>query len=466
MKTLSSTWTSSIRVVRRAAKALRRNFLRSALTTLGIVIGVAAVIAMMEIGRGSTRAIQETIARMGANNLMIQPGTAASGGVSLGGGSQQTLTLMDADLVRTECSMLDSVAPVVRSRTQIIYGNKNWVPFYLHGTTPEYLQVREWENLPEGVNFTEQDVRNAAQVCLIGQTIVRELFESESPLGKELRINGRPFKIIGTLSSKGANTMGLDQDDIVLTPWTTMKYKISGTSVANVNQSAAAVADPSQQVNTISARYPSQRTTLYPQASVQQKANNPQIERTTSVDVIMLRVGRAADVPAAKKSITDVLHRSHRIRPGKPDDFNIRDQTEQNEALSSSSRVMSGLLLAVATISLVVGGVGIMNIMLVSVTERTREIGLRMAVGARRGDILRQFLVEAIILCLVGGGLGIALGRGSSLILRTVFSWPTETSIPAIVASISVSVTVGIVFGFYPAWKASRLDPIQALRYE
>ncbi len=455
-----------LRTVRRALKALRRNILRSFLTTLGIVIGVAAVIAMMEIGQGSTNAIQEMIARMGANNLMIQPGTAASGGISMGGGSQMTLTLKDAETVRTECELLVGVAPVVRSRTQIVYGNKNWVPFYLYGTTPAYLAVREWENLADGDCFSEQDVRNSGQVCLIGQTIRRELFGSESPVGKELRISGKPFKVIGVLGPKGSNTMGLDQDDIVLMPWTSLKYKISGTSVANVNQSALTPTDPAQQMNTLSSRYPSQRTSLYPIASFQQKANNPQIERTINVDLIMVRVARAPQVAAAKRAIIDLLHRTHRIRAGQPDDFNIRDMTEQNEALSSSTRVMSGLLLAVATISLVVGGVGIMNIMLVSVTERTREIGLRMAVGARRRDILEQFLVEAIILCLIGGGLGIALGRSSSWILRSVFLWPTESSLPAVLASVTVSVTVGIVFGFYPAWKASRLDPIQALRYE
>lgn len=452
--------------VRRAGKALWRNFMRSVLTTLGIVIGVAAVIAMMEIGQGSTKAVQEVIARMGANNLMVQPGTAASGGISMGGGTQMTLTQRDAELLEAECPMLAAVAPLVRARTQIVYGNKNWVPFYLYGTTPSYLDVREWENLAEGSCFTDQDVRNSAQVCLIGQTIVKEVFGVEPPLGKELRIAGQPFRIIGVLTPKGSNTMGMDQDDVVLTPWTTLKYKVSGTSVANVNQSAATPADTGQQVLSLSARYPSQRNTLYPLASFQQKANNPQIERMANVDRIMVRVARAGEVGPAKEMITDILHRSHRIRPNQPDDFNIQDMTEQNEALSSSTRVMSGLLLAVATISLLVGGVGIMNIMLVSVTERTREIGLRMAVGARRRDILQQFLVEAVILCLVGGGLGIAMGRGSSWVLNTIFLWPTESSTVAVIASVTVSVSVGVIFGFYPAWKASRLDPIQALRYE
>ena len=454
---------STLRV---AFKELRRNKLRSALTTLGIVIGVSAVIAMMEIGQGSARAVQETIARMGANNLMIQPGTAASGGISLGGGSGTTLLLKDAESLRGECSLLASIAPVVRARTQVVYGNKNWVPFYLYGTTPAYLEVREWENLADGSCFTDQDVRNGVQVCVLGQTIARELFDRDSPLGKEVRINNQPFKVIGVLTPKGANMLGFDQDDILLTPWTSLKYKVSGTSVANLNQSATQAVDPAQQVNTLSGRYPSQQVPLFPVASARQKANNPQIDRLTNVDLIWVRVARAGDVAAAKRQIIDILHRQHRIRPGLPDDFNIRDMTEQNDALSSSARLMGGLLLSVATISLIVGGVGIMNIMLVSVTERTREIGLRMAVGARGRDILRQFLVEAVILCLIGGGLGIVLGRGGSTLARVIFHWPTESSLPAVIASVTVSVAVGIVFGYYPAWKAARLDPIQALRYE
>ena len=454
------------KTIRTAVKALRRNLMRSILTTLGIVIGVAAVIAMMEIGRGSSKAIQEMIARMGANSLMIQGGTAASGGISLGGGSQPTLTLSDYEALVDECQQLATFAPVIRSRTQIIYGNKNWVPMYLYGSTPSYLTVREWDDLIEGVGFSDQDVRNSVQVCLVGQTIARELFQNDSPVGKEIRISNKPFKVIGVLSPKGSNAMGLDQDDIILTPWTSLKYKVAGTSVANTNQSATTPTDPSQQVNSLSARYPSVEPRLYPIASAQQKANYPQVERRTTVDNIMVRVGTAADVPEAKRRITDILHRRHRIRPNQPDDFNIRDMTEQNEALSSSTRVMGGLLLSVATISLVVGGVGIMNIMLVSVTERTREIGLRMAVGARRRDILRQFLVEAILLCMSGGAIGIVLGRFASFILRVVFQWPVESSLPAVIASVTVSVTVGVLFGFYPAWKASRLNPIQALRYE
>jgi ABC-type antimicrobial peptide transport system permease subunit len=453
-------------VFRTAVKSLRRNVMRSALTTLGIVIGVAAVIVMMEIGQGSARAIQETIARMGANNLMIQPGAASSGGISLGGGSEKTLMLEDAEALKTECGdILAGVAPVVRARTQVVYGNKNWVPFYLYGTTPTYLDVREWQ-LDEGSTFSEQEVRNGVQVCVVGQTIVRELFDGESPIGREVRINSRPFKIIGTLTGKGADMVGFDQDDVLLAPWTAVKYKIAGTALTDVNQSAPDALAAADAVNTLNQRYPVTTVPLYPVPSTAQIANYPQIDRLTNVDRIMIRVARDVPMPVAKKQITEVLKRQHRIRPGEPDDFNLRDMTEQSAALGSSAQMMGSLLLSVALISLAVGGVGIMNIMLVTVTERTREIGLRMAVGARPRDILRQFLIESIILCLLGGILGILIGRGSSAAVRVFLRWPTESSLLAVIASVTVSVLVGVAFGYYPAWKAARLDPIQALRYE
>ncbi len=458
--------TSFHRTVRTALRALLRNILRSGLTTLGIVIGVAAVIGTMELGQGSSRAAQETIARMGANNLMIQPGTAASGGVSFGSGTQQTLTVQDAEILSQDGkSYLHSVAPVVRTRTQIVFGNRNWVPTYLYGTTPDFLEVREWD-LEEGYCFTDQDVRNANQVCLVGMTVVRELFNGESPLDSEIRINNQPFKVIGVLVAKGANMVGIDQDDVILAPWTAIKFKVAGNSVANVNQSAAVKDDTSQQINTLSQRYPNQSPNLYPAQSLNQLVNTPLIDRRTNCDVIWARGLTGELMPEAKMQIGEILRRNHRLRAGVADDFNIRDMTEQNAALGATSKVMGNLLLGVAFISLVVGGVGIMNIMLVSVTERTREIGLRMAVGARRGDILRQFLTEAIILCMLGGALGIAVGRLGSLVMRWFLHWPTESSLPAIIASVTVSVLVGVIFGYYPAWKASRLDPIQALRYE
>jgi ABC-type antimicrobial peptide transport system permease subunit len=450
------------RTLRTAFRALRRNIMRSALTTLGIIIGVSAVIAMMEIGHGSSTAIQKTIASMGADNLVVQPGTAASGGVSFGAGSVMTLTAEDGDVIRRECPAIRAVAPIVRARTQVVFGNRNWVPLYIYGTSPSFLDVRAWNDLSEGDVFTEQDVRNASKVCLLGRTLVRELFQGVSPIGQEVRIQNVAFKVVGVLAPKGANMMGLDQDDIVLAPWTTIKRRVSGSTLANVNQSAAPTdqtAAPPSQI------YPGQ-TSLYAVPSQTQALDTPLPVRFANVDQILVAARSPAEVQLAIRQITPLLHERHRIREGDPDDFNIRDMTEMTRAMSSTTDLMTRLLLFVALISLVVGGVGIMNIMLVSVTERTREIGLRMAVGARARDILGQFLVEAIVLCVLGGILGIAIGRGGSILVRTVLHWPTELSPGAIIAAVIVSVSVGVVFGYYPAWKASRLDPIEALRYE
>jgi ABC-type antimicrobial peptide transport system permease subunit len=454
---------TALRTLRLALRALRRNIMRAALTTLGIVIGVAAVIAMMEIGGGSSAAIQRTIASMGANNLLIRPGTASSGGVSFGAGSAKTLTPDDAEAIRQYCPAVAGVAPVERVRTQVVFGNRNWVPMYIYGTTPEYLKVRDWA-LAEGEPFTARDVRNASKVCIVGQTLVRELFGGHSPLGEELRIQNVAFRVIGVLQRKGANMVGMDQDDVVLAPWTTIKYRVAGESVENVNQSAAAGTGTTT-VNTLNKLYPG-RESLYPEPSATQQADTPLPVRFTTVDEIIASARSAAGVPQAIREIATLLHERHRIREGEPADFTIRDMTEMTKAMSSTTDLMTRLLLAVAMISLLVGGVGIMNIMLVSVTERTREIGLRMAVGAEPGDILRQFLAEAIVLCLIGGAMGIVLGRGTSSLVQLVLGWPTEISIGAIVAAVLVSATVGILFGYYPAWKASRLDPIEALRYE
>src|SRR5262249_48752508 len=403
------------RILKTAIRALSRNVMRSALTTLGIVIGVAAVIAMMEIGQGSSTAIQQTIKSMGANNLLVQPGTAASGGVSFGSGSVMTLTPQDAEAISHECPAVAAVAPIVRARAQVIYGHKNWVPLYIYGTTPKFLDVRDWQEFDEGEPFTDQDVRNGSKVCLIGQTLVKELFGDESPIGKEVRVQSVSFSVKGVLSRKGANMMGLDQDDILLAPWTTIKYRVSGATLGNVNQSASSQsADPTQKVNSLSQLYPG-TTAPYPVPSPIQAADTPQPVRFTNVDQILVRAESTEDIPVAIRQITQLLHERHRIHTGQPDDFNIRDMTEMTKALGSTASLMSGLLLCVALSSLVVGGVGIMNIMLVSVTERTKEIGLRMAVGARARDILRQFLAEAVLLCMLGGAIGILVGRGGSI---------------------------------------------------
>jgi ABC-type antimicrobial peptide transport system permease subunit len=454
------------RTLKTALKALQRNVMRSALTALGIIIGVAAVIAMQNIGQGSSTAVQQTIKSMGANNLLVMPGTASSGGVSFGSGSIITLTPDDAEAIGRECPAVAAYAPIVRARCQVVYGNRNWVPMYIYGTSPAYLEVRDWEDLEQGDVFTDRDVRNASKVCLLGQTLVRELFGDESPLNKEVRVQNVSFKVVGVLSRKGANMMGLDQDDILLAPWTTIKYRVSGTSATTVNQSAAQAQDVTQQVNTLNQLYPQQQVGLYPTLSPLQQADTPQPVRFTNVDQILVRTESAEEIKPAIQQITQLLHERHHIRSGQPDDFNVRDMTEMSKALGSTSELMGGLLLCVALISLVVGGVGIMNIMLVSVTERTREIGLRMAVGAKARDILRQFLIEAVMLCLLGGAIGILVGCGGSYGVYRFLHWPTELSLPALFAAVGVSAAVGIVFGYYPAWKASRLDPIEALRYE
>ena len=456
--------------LRTALGALKRNVMRSALTALGIIIGVGAVIAMVEIGQGSKSAIQATIASMGANSLLVQSGAATSGGVSFGSGSVLTLTPQDSDEIALRCPAVEAVAPIVRARAQVIYGNHNWVPMYILGSTPQYLVTRDWEQMDDGTMFTDKDVASGERVCIVGQTIVRELFEGNSPLGKDIRVQNVSMRVVGVLSRKGANTFGMDQDDIVIAPWTTIKYRVAGNSAQNVNQSAATTATSGSSsstttVNTLSNLYPGAEA-LYPAQSPTQAADTPQNARFSNVDQIMVKGHTAAEIPAAIDQITDLLRERHRIRGDESDDFNIRDMTEITKAMTSTSDLMGGLLLAVALISLFVGGVGIMNIMLVSVTERTREIGLRMAVGARTFHILWQFLIEAVVLCLFGGAIGILMGRGASFLVRMTMHWPTQISVPAIIAAFVVSVTVGIVFGFYPAWKASRLDPIEALRYE
>jgi ABC-type antimicrobial peptide transport system permease subunit len=457
--------------LRTALRALRRNKMRSALTALGIIIGVGAVIAMMEIGQGSKAAIQASIASMGANTLLIQSGAASSGGVSFGAGSVLTLTPQDSDEMERQCQAIEAVSPVVRVRAQAIFGNRNWVPMNIYGTTPDYLIVRDWTEMDEGDMFTDRDVVSGNKVCVVGETIVRELFQGQSPIGQSVRIQNVALRVVGVLSRKGANTFGMDQDDIIIAPWTTIKYRVAGNSAGNVNQSAATTGSGSSSatsnaVNTLSNLYPGQSGGLYPMPSATQMADTPQPVRFTNVDQIMAKARTAGEIPDAIGEVTGLLRERHHLRPDEPDDFNTRDMTEITKTMTSTSDLMTALLLVVAMISLLVGGVGIMNIMLVSVTERTREIGLRMAVGARSHHILKQFLIEAVVLCLFGGAMGILLGRGASILVRQIMHWPTLISVPAIIAAFVVSVTVGIVFGFYPAWKASRLDPIEALRYE
>jgi ABC-type antimicrobial peptide transport system permease subunit len=454
----------ALRILLASLTALRRNVMRSALTTLGIVIGVGAVIAMMEIGNGSSSAIQKTIASMGANTLMIFPGAAASGGISFGAGSTMSLTPDDCVAILNECPSVRASAPVTRSKNApIIFGNKNWVPMEINGTTPDFLTVRDWA-LTEGVPFEDRDVRNAGRVCLIGQTLARELFQGQSPVGQEVRLQNVALRVVGVLDKKGANMMGRDQDDILIAPWTTIKFRVSGASTANTNTSSnttgAVTSTPRGQL------FPGSAAGIYAARSATQNKNSPMPVRLITVDQIVVAATSTAETKDAIKEVTSLLRERHHLSEAEVDDFNIRDMAEITKALSSTTVMMTNLLLVVAMISLVVGGVGIMNIMLVSVTERTKEIGLRMAVGARGTDILRQFLTESVMLCLAGGAMGIGLGRGTSYLVSKILHWPTLPSLGAIIASVLVSASVGIIFGYYPAWKASRLDPIEALRYE
>jgi ABC-type lipoprotein export system ATPase subunit/ABC-type antimicrobial peptide transport system permease subunit len=452
--------------LRTAVGALRRNLMRSALTTLGIIIGVAAVIAIFEISSGSREALIKTMSSMGANMLIVQSGAAASGGVSWGTGSEKTLTPDDATEIAAQCTAVTAVAPIVQGNGQVVYQNRNWIPANMTGTTPDYLIVRDWQELAEGDMFTHRDVLASNKVCVIGLTLAKELFQGESPIGKDVRVSNVSLRVVGVLGRKGGSMMGMDQDDVLVAPWTTMKYRVTGAGGAAAALASSTATTPGyDKVNSLNQLYPG-ATKLYPEQSASQKANTPMPIRFTNVDTILVKAASAERAGEAIAEISSLLHERHRIRDGEGDDFTIRDMAEIINAMSSMTKMMGGLLMIVAMISLAVGGVGIMNIMLVSVTERTREIGLRMAVGARAKHILRQFLIESVVLCLFGGALGILLGRGATFLVWYFLRWPVSASIPAIVAAFAVSAGVGIAFGFYPAWKASRLDPIDALRYE
>ncbi len=402
-----------ISTVRIAFRALRRNKMRSALTSLGIIIGVGAVIAMVGIGNGAKARVEEQIASLGQNVILIFSGSTTSSGIHTGWGSAGTLKIEDAEAIRREIPLVTLISPEVRSVSQVAAGNQNWFTQVL-GESADYFDLRQWP-LAEGSPFSEQDVRRANKVAVIGRTIARQLFGDENPLGRVLRIKNVPFIIVGILTPKGLSIMGSDQDDVVVLPYTSAMKRLTGA---------------------------------------------------TSLRGINVQVSDASALAPVQQQIIMLLRQRHRIVSGKDDDFTVRNQEEIAATATATSRVMALLLGAIASVSLVVGGIGIMNIMLVSVTERTREIGIRMAVGAHARDILLQFLIEAVALSSMGGIIGIILGLGASKLLSVLAHWPTLISISSIVVAFVFSAAVGIFFGFYPAQKASRLDPIEALRYE
>ena len=426
--------------------------MRALLTMLGIIMGIASVITMMEIGSGSYVAIQKSITDMGTDIITVFPGAATTHGIT--SGNVKTLTLQDCDAIKKECPSVLNVAPIVYARTQIIYNNKNWVPLSMFGTTPAFFEVANLSNFSEGTPFNGNDVLNVNKTCVVGQTIVSELFDGNSPVGKEIRIMNVPFKITGVLQARGANMMGMDQDDIIIAPWTSIKYRVSNSTLSNTNQS------------NVTTNNSTMGTSFYPTQSGIQIANHLLYTRFANIDQIVLSAKSTKEVESAVQEITTLLLSRHHINSEISGDFVIKSLTELTETLFHTTKTMTNLLLYIAMISLIVGGVGIMNIMLVCVSERTKEIGLRMAVGARQRDILRQFLAESILLCMVGGIIGIIIGHGASLLVAETLKWPIAISPTIIILAVAVAVTAGIIFGYYPAWKASRLNPIEALRYE
>ena len=450
----------SFQVILTALNALRRNILRSVLTMLGIVIGIASVIAMMEIGAGASGQIAAKIANMGSDVLMISPVAISSGGVSAGSGTSVTLTTDDVTAIRRDCPSVKAVTPVLsHGGIQVVRGSRNWSPNRIESGTPDYLVVQNWE-ISDGACFTERDVAASATVCLLGQTVVDELFDNgESAVGQFVRLNNVTFKVAGVLAKKGTNLMGMDQNDTAIIPWTTMQSRLArGGGMASTATSSG---DYSRKN-----KYPITSVQYYPARDATQTANYPMPIRFNNISRIMASATSSDTVQDAISEISETLRLRHKVADGAEDDFEVRNMSELIDTITSTSSLMTSLLLIVALISLVVGGVGIMNIMFVSVTERTREIGLRMVIGARSSDILTQFLVESVILCLSGGIFGIATGRIASVVISSVLNWPTATSPTAIAMSVAVSAGIGIIFGFYPAWRASKLNPIDALRYE
>ncbi|WP_316812631.1 ABC transporter permease [Pedobacter heparinus] len=401
-------------LIRLALLALQRNKLRALLTMLGIIIGVASVITMMSIGEGSKQSINASLSSMGSNMITIMPYSNEPGGARMMGSNLKTLTIADVDALKKNAPSIAGISPLVSSSGQSINGANNW-PTSMQGVSPEYLDIRKLI-IKEGIVFSEQDIKTSAKVCLLGKTVVDNLFPNgEDPIGKIIRFGKIPFQVIGILATKGTSNFGQDQDDIIIAPYTTVQKRILSSIYFNQIYASAIAEDASD---------------------------------------------------AAVAEITRTLKETHRIREGQENDFQVRTQAELMTMMNSTSSMMTALLTAVASISLVIGGIGIMNIMYVSVTERTREIGLRMSIGARGIDILLQFLIEAVMISVTGGVIGVLLGISASLILPSILNWPTVISEFSIVISFLVCAITGIFFGYYPALKASNLDPIEALRYE
>jgi putative ABC transport system permease protein len=399
--------------LRMAFRALGRNKMRTALTMLGVIIGVAAVICTVSIGEGATQKIQTAIQNMGANLVWIEAGGVNLNGVRTGNGATKTLTVDDVKAIQDQVSLVSHVTPNVDGRAQVVFGNQNWYTS-MRGISPDYLFVRKLA-VDHGAFFGQEEMDRAENVCVLGHTVASILFLNDDPVGQTIRVANQPCKVIGIIEAKGQSATGQDQDDTILMPYTTVQKKIKGINWLDDVWASA-----------------------------------------TTPDVI----------PAAEREITDLLRERHHIRPGQPDDFNIRHPVEIANAMADSARMMEILLASIASIALFVGGIGIMNIMLVSVTERTREIGVRMAVGATEKDVRMQFLSEAVVMSLMGGAIGLVLGMLSSVGVARILQWPTTVPLSAILIAFVFSACVGIFFGYYPAWKAASLDPIEALRYE
>ncbi|HXW83117.1 MAG TPA: ABC transporter permease, partial [Candidatus Binataceae bacterium] len=452
-------WTFGAMALTAAARALTRNKMRAALTMLGIFIGVAAVVAMVAVGNGATSSVQEQIASLGTNLIIVLPGATTSNGVRVGLGSRSTLTQADADAVAASDSAVQLVTYMDRAGAEVVAGNRNWTTG-IQGTTPNYFAIRDWQT-SSGRLFTDAEDKSGAPVCVLGQTVVTNLFApNEDPLGQIVRVKHFPLRVIGVLETKGQSGYGQDQDDVVMLPFNTAERKVIGVSAPSAGPAAQATA-------TIENPYSAVPTTNSVYASV--AASSPfgsPAKITGVVNVIYVQARSAEEVDNAVDQVTQTLHQRHRIQPGQDDDFTVRNLTDIAEAASNTTRIMTMLLAAVASISLLVGGIGIMNIMLVSVTERTREIGIRMAIGARRIHIMLQFLVEAVLLSALGGLAGALLGIVSSKLISFFAHWPTLISPAAIGGGFIFAAAVGVFFGYYPARKASLLHPIDALRYE